>query len=254
MSTAVEKARAFAAMHRRGDPIVLYNCWDAGSAHAVAKAGAAALATASWAVSAAQGYADGEQLPLEDLLRVVARITATTQLPVSVDFEGAYAVAPDDVARNVGRLVEAGAIGLNLEDRVVGGAGLHAVAEQAARIAAVRREAERRGVPLFVNARTDLFLQENDQSRHCALVEEAIARGGAYARAGADGFFVPGLVEPGAIHTICERVPLPVNVMRAPDAAPLAALREIGVARVSHGPFAFRAAMDAITQAAARLT
>lgn len=253
MRRNVDEAQAFAALHRKGDPLILYNCWDAGSAQAVAAAGAEALATASWAVAASQGYADGEEVPLDDLIRVVTRISATTRLPLTVDFEGGYATAPGDVARNVERLIEAGAIGLNLEDQIVGGVGLHPIAEQVERIAAVRLEAERKGLPLFVNARTDLFLQEKDPSRHGALLEEAIARGQAYSAAGADGFFVPALVEPESIRTICERVSLPVNVMKSPTAPTLSALARLGVARVSYGPFAYRAAMAGITEAASSL-
>lgn len=237
--THAEKAGTFAALHISGDPLVLYNAWDAGSAGAVAEAGAKAIATASWSVAAAHGYADGEAIPLDLLLAIVARITATVDLPVTVDFEGGYAASPDAVAENVGRVIDAGAIGINFEDRVVGGEGLHPVGLQADRIRAIRLRVGDR--PLFINARTDLFLQEQDRGRHAGVLPAAIDRAAAYAEAGASGFFVPGLVESDLIGRVCEACPLPVNVMQLRDAPPRPALASLGVARISHGPGAYRA-------------
>jgi 2-methylisocitrate lyase-like PEP mutase family enzyme len=120
-----EKAKAFGALHRKGNPVVLYNIWDAGTAKAVTDAGAKALATGSWSVAAAQGYGDGEKIPLEALVAVTRQITAVNDLPLSVDFEGAYSTEPAGAAANVAKLIDAGAVGINFEDRVVGGSGLH---------------------------------------------------------------------------------------------------------------------------------
>ncbi len=252
--TQREKARAFAALHIKGDPVILYNVWDAGSAQAVAKAGAAALATGSWSVAAAQGYGDGEALPLELLERIVGRIAASVDLPLSVDFEGGYATAPQELAQNVARIIAAGAIGVNFEDQVVGSQGLHSIDKQAARIAAVRQAADAADLPLFINARTDLFLKEPDRSRHAGLVTEAIERAVAYQEAGASGFFVPGLLGPALLRQICERVALPVNALMLGDAPAVAELAALGVARISHGPEPYREAMkNLITQAAAAL-
>lgn len=245
------KARAFAALHVKGDPLVLYNVWDAGSARAVAEAGARALATGSWSVAAAQGYADGEKLPLELLVGIVRRIAETVDLPLSVDLEGGYGTSPQEVARSAGRLLDAGAIGLNFEDQVVGGEGLHGVAQQAGRIAAICRIAERGGVPLFLNARTDLFLKEPARARHAGLLEAARERAVAYAEAGASGFFVPGLIGEEPLAELCAATPLPVNVLLLPDAPPVARLAELGVARISHGPYPYRNAMARLTAAAA---
>ena len=246
--TQGDKARAFAALHIKGDPVVLYNIWDAGSATAVATAGAAALATGRWSVAAAQGYSDGEALPLELLETVVGRIAATVDLPLSVDFEGGYAAAPEELVQNVARIIAAGAIGVNFEDQVVGSQGLYSVDEQARRIAAVRQAADSAGLALFINARTDLFLKEQDRSRHAGLVTEAIERAGAYQEAGASGFFVPGLLDPDLLRQICERVALPVNAMRLSDAPVVAELAALGVARISHGPAPYRKAMKDITE------
>ena len=246
-----EKAKRFAELHRKGDPLVLYNIWDAGSAAAVAEAGAKALATGSWSVAAAQGFADGEQIPLPLLVEIVRQIAAASPLPLSVDFEGAYAVAPEAAAANVVKLLEAGAVGINFEDRVVGGSGLHPIAAQKARIRAIRSAAEARGLRLFINARTDVFLQEQDAARHAGLLDEACARAEAFAFAGADGFFAPGLADAGLIKSLCERVALPVNILTRPTTPDLATLAGFGVARISHGPAPYRSMIEWLRSAAA---
>ncbi len=234
--TQAQKAETFAALHVPGDPVVLYNIWDAGGATALAKAGAPAVATGSWSVAAAQGYGDGEAIPLDFLVRIVERITASVDVPVSVDFEGAYAVEPQAVAGNVRQLLDAGAIGINFEDQIVGGSGLHALDKQVDRIAAIRQAAEIAGVPLFINARTDLFLKDRERADHEGLVAEALERGAAYAEAGASGFFVPWLADPDLIGEVCGAVPVPVNIMVAHGVPPKADLAALGVARISHGP------------------
>lgn len=244
------KAETFCSLHVKGTPLVLYNIWDAGSAKAVAEAGAKALATGSWSVAAAQGYGDGQAVPLDLLTTIVARIAATTELPLSVDFEGGYADEPEAVAANVQRIANAGAIGINFEDQRVGATGLHTPGQQSARISAIRNAMDRRGLDLFVNARTDLFLKEADRENHATLVAEAILRAKAYADAGASGFFVPGLTHEGLIAEICEAVPLPVNVMVTASTPPAKRLAELGVSRISHGPGPYRQAMQRLTDAA----
>ncbi len=239
-----DKAKAFGALHRKGDPVVLYNIWDAGSAKAVAESGAKALATGSWSVAAAQGYPDGEAIPLDQLVTTVRQITAATDLPLSVDFEGAYSTEPDKAAANVAPLIEAGAIGINFEDQVVGGSGLHSAEAQAARIRAIRAMASSRGVDLFINARTDLFLKEPDAGKHRDLIEEAIARGAAYAAAGASGFFVPLLLEPALVAKVVEASSLPVNILLKPGAPDIATFAKAGVGRISYGPFPYRAMIE----------
>ncbi|MEI1247173.1 isocitrate lyase/PEP mutase family protein [Rhizobium aouanii] len=248
-----EKARAFGALHRKGDPVVLYNIWDAGTAKAVADAGAKALATGSWSVAAAHGYADGEKLPMSVLVETAKSITAVVDLPLSVDFEGAYSAEAEGAAANVAKLVEAGAVGINFEDQVVGGGGLYPIERQAARISAIRAMAEGKGVPFFINARTDLFLAESDLSKHAGLVDEAIERGKAYAAAGGSGFFVPGLIDPALIEKICAASPLPVNIMMRTGAPDVKTLAKLGVGRVSYGPGPYRSMMEKLKQEAAAI-
>ncbi len=241
--TQSEKAQQFAALHVKGKPLVLYNIWDAGSAKAVAEAGAKAVATGSWSVAAAQGYGDGQALPLELLETIVGRITASVDLPLSVDFEGAYAAEPEGVAGNVARIIAAGAIGINFEDQVVGGEGLYPIETQAARVATARKAGEEAGVPLFVNARTDLFLKEKDAARHGDLVAEALERAAAYQEAGASGFFVPGLSDLALLQQVCDGTALPVNGMKIAASPSVAELAAQGVARISHGPAPYWQAM-----------
>lgn len=237
----------FAALHVPGAPLVLVNVWDAGSARAVASAGAKAIATGSASVAAANGFSDAESLPLLLAVANAGRIVAAVDLPVSIDFEGGYAVAPDAVASNIAVLAGTGAVGCNFEDQVVGGSGMHAPEVQAARIAAVRATT---GPDFFINARTDIFLQAAPETHDVAKVDDAIVRAHAYAAAGANGFFVPGLADLDLLARVCRESPLPVNFMAFPGAPDAAAVAAAGVARISHGPFPFRAAMRAVEEAA----
>lgn len=243
-----DKARAFAALHVPGDPLVLFNIWDAGSAKAVVEAGARAVATGSWSVATAHGVSDAEAVQLDDVLANLRRIAAAVDLPITLDFEGGYARHPEGLDASFFRVIEAGAIACNFEDQIIGGDGLYSIAEQASRIAALKAVAP----AAFVNARTDLFLK-NGADRHDGLMYEARERGAAYAQAGADGFFVPGLNDETLIAAICEASPLPVNIMRDPGGPGVARLAELGVARVSYAGGPYRIAMNAFSVAARKV-
>lgn len=243
------KAKHFTALHVRGAPVLLYNAWDVGSARAIAAAGAAAIATSSWAVAVSQGYSDGEDAPLALVHATAGRIVAATELPVTVDFEGGYSEDEAGLASNVAALLAVGIVGINFEDRVVAGQGLYSVGRQASRIAAIRGAAAAARVPLFINARTDLFLGRGTADPKDSL-DAAIERGRAYAAAGASGFFVPGLVDEGLIGAICDAVELPVNVMMMGAAPPVQTLAGLGVSRVSWGSKAYGAAMEGVEHAA----
>src|SRR6476661_3470496 len=154
-----EKAKRFAELHVKGAPLLLYNAWDAGSAKSILTAGAKAIATSSWSVAEAQGYRDGEAIPIALAEQIMARIAATIDAPVTVDFEGGYSEDDGELADNVSRLLDLGVIGINFEDRVVKGSGLYDIDRQARRIAAIRKAAKQKGVELFINARTDLFFE-----------------------------------------------------------------------------------------------
>lgn len=236
-----ECAAVFGALHQQASPVIIYNIWDAGTAKAVADAGAKALGTGSWSVAAAQGYLDGENLPMDVLISTAKSITAAVDLPFTLDFEGGYAEVPAEVAKNVGKVIDTGAVGINFEDQIVGGKGIYPAEIQAARIRAIRQVADDRNIPLFINARTDLFLQEGDRAKHHGLLDAAIIRANLYARAGASGFFAPGLAEDALVGKLCEAVALPVNIMMMEGVSSPTRLSELGVRRISYGPGPYRA-------------
>lgn len=243
--TQSSNAAAFAALHIPGDPVILYNVWDVGSAHAVVRAGARALATGSHPVADANGWADGQNVPLDIVFANARRIVDAVEVPLSVDFEGAYSADPEEGARNVARLKDSGAVGCNFEDQVIGGEGVHPIDLQVKRIAAIRRAV---GDDFFINARTDLMLKT--QRHDDALLDDIVARGQAYADAGASGYFVPRLGDPRQIERVVREVPLPLNVIAFPGAPDKGVWASAGVARISHGPFPHRALMAKLEEMA----
>jgi 2-methylisocitrate lyase-like PEP mutase family enzyme len=235
----------FAALHVPGDPLILYNIWDVGSALAVVAAGAKALATGSHPVADANGFADGQQVPIDFALANARRIVGAVELPLTVDFESAYSTDPGQGGANVAQLKATGAVGCNFEDQVIGGQGLHPLDLQVERIAAIRSAV---GAEFFINARTDLFLKTDTYDD--ALVDQVVERGKAFADAGASGFFVPRLADPKQIERIVREVPLPLNVIAFPGAPDKKIWADAGVARISHGPFPHRALMATLTEMA----
>ena len=228
----------FAALHVPGDPLILFNVWDAGSARAVAGAGAKAIATGSYGVAEAHGYKDGETFPFALALANCREIVGVTDLPVSIDMEAGYGDTPAEVARSAAAVAEAGAVGVNLEDRAPGQTGLLTVEQAAARVAAVA------GAGLWVNARTDVYLGKKPEDYTPALIDEVITRAQAYADAGANSLFVPFLGDHATVAAICARSPLPVNVLWAPGRGTRAELAALGVARISYGHGPWAAAMN----------
>lgn len=239
------KYETFAALHVPGNPVILYNVWDVGSALAVVKAGAKALATGSHPVADANGWPDGEQVPIEFALDNARRIVEAVDLPVTVDFEGAYSTDQDEGGSNAARLKATGAVGCNFEDQRIGGEGVHPLDVQVRRIEAMRRSV---GGEFFINARTDLYLKVKEQDD--SLVEHVIERGKAFADAGASGFFVPRLADAKQVERVVREVPLPLNLIAFPGAPPKSEWASAGVARISHGPFPHRALMEHLTEAA----
>jgi 2-methylisocitrate lyase-like PEP mutase family enzyme len=251
MPTQAQFAAAFRALHVSGRPLVLFNAWDAGSARAVAAAGATAIATGSWSVAAANGYPDGESIPLPFALDNLSRIVAATELPVSIDLERGYGSDADAVGQTAAAAIRAGAVGCNIEDSLSNDAALRGIGEQALRYRSVRAAAKAAGLDFFINARTDVFFQGPAAGHDAGTVAAALVRAHAYAEAGADGLFVPGLVDESLIEQLVSQSPLPVNIMASAATPPLARLASLGVARLSHGPGPYLAAMAQL-QAAAR--
>jgi len=228
----------FKALHVPGDPLILINIWDAGSAKAVAAAGAKAIATGSYGVAGAQGRADGEDFPIEDVFENLARILSVTDLPVTIDMESGYGADPAAVGVSVGRAKDAGAAGINMEDRLPGANDLLPIAEAQARY----RAAADTGI--FVNARCDTFRGADIAKDGEALVAATLERGRAYADAGAGSLFVPFLLDPQCIGAICDASPLPVNILRGKGGPTHQELAALGVARISHGHQPWAAAMS----------
>jgi 2-methylisocitrate lyase-like PEP mutase family enzyme len=219
-------AGTFRRLHERG-LLVLPNAWDAGSARLIERLGAKAIATSSAALAWSHGYADGQWLPVPLLVSTVAGIARVVRVPVSVDVEGGYASDDAAVGEAVAAVIDAGAVGVNIED------GSDPPDLLCAKIASAKRGAARRGTDLFVNARIDVYLRalvpEDER------LAETLARAERYRAAGADGIFVPGVTDAGTIGAIARAVPLPLNVLARPGLPPAAELETLGVRRLSAG-------------------
>jgi 2-methylisocitrate lyase-like PEP mutase family enzyme len=215
----------FRALHT-GPILVLPNAWDVASARLVERAGAAAVATTSAGVAWSLGAPDGDRLARDRAVDLVARVADGATVPVTADIESGFGASPAEVGDTVRMVADAGASGVNLEDGAY--PGLRPVADQTARLAAARAAA-----PLFLNARIDTYLfAVGDPAGRLA---ETVARARAYADAGADGVFVPGVVDPESIAALASQVPVPLNVLAGPGAPSVPALAELGAARVSVG-------------------
>jgi 2-methylisocitrate lyase-like PEP mutase family enzyme len=237
-----ERAEAFASLHRPGDPVLLPNAWDVASAVVIAAAGAKAIATTSAGVAWSLGVPDGAELGAERLAAVVARIVAAVEVPVSADIEAGYG----DVAATVEAVIGAGAVAVNVEDSSAG--VLLRPAEQAIRLAAARAAAADAAgrARVWINARTDVFLTGSGN------LDEALERSAAYAAAGADSLFVPGLTDPAAIAELVAG-PLPIAVMAGPGTPAVADLAAAGVVRISLGSAIAQAAYGLAARIATEL-
>lgn len=222
-----EVASTFRKLHFSSRPLILPNAWDAGSAVLFESQGAKAIATTSAGISWSLGYADGRKLPIGELAGAVGRIVGAVKVPVSVDIENGYAHDAQSVAENVMRLVYKGIQGINIED------GTDSPGILSRKIGAIRDAAARAGVDLFINVRSDVFLEPLVDDVN--LVRESIRRGTFYAEAGADGLFLPGIVLDADIKEVATAVALPLNVMAWPGLSGIHDLAELGVRRLSAG-------------------
>ncbi|MFD8805639.1 isocitrate lyase/phosphoenolpyruvate mutase family protein [Streptomyces sp. NPDC059597] len=243
--TRAADARLFRSLHTPSAPLALANAWDAASARLVEAAGASAIATTSAGVSWALGSPDGGTLTRERALEVIARVAAAVTVPVTADIEDGYGADASAVARTVAGVIEAGAVGVNIED------GTRPPAELGARLTAARRTAERAGTDLFLNARVDTYLLGlGDPETRLA---ETLARARRYVEAGADGVFVPGVTDLPTLKALAEGIAVPLNVLAGPGAPSVAELGTLGVARVSLGPGVALAAYAAARRTAREL-
>ncbi len=234
--TQAEKAESFRKQHHENKILILPNVWDTISARLIASAGFRSVATASFSVAAANGYPDGEKIPFEKLLDVVSEISAAVDVPVSVDFERGYSSDLTTLSDNVRRLLDAGAIGVNIEDRAPSGNELYSIDAQCKKLETIREAGIKQGVNIFINARTDAYLLKATSN----FLDETIRRGKAYETAGADGSY-PILVDNYAdLQRILSEVSLPMNAILTKPVGDLKKLENLGVKRVSLGPGALK--------------
>ncbi|MGW4423544.1 isocitrate lyase/PEP mutase family protein [Streptosporangium sp. NPDC004631] len=252
MTTLRDKAELFHSLHTGGEVLVLANAWDVASACLVEEAGARAVATTSAGVAWSLGAPDGDRLDRDRALDLVARVAAAVGVPVTADIESGFADTPEGVAETVRGVLDAGAVGVNIEDaRYDGSSPLRPVQEQCDRIAAARQAADAAGIPLYINARADVYL--------CAVGDPAgrldatLERATAYLAAGASGVFVPGVVDPATVSALTGAIAAPLNILAGPGAPAVAELAGLGVARVSVGSKVVAAAYAAARQATREL-
>ncbi|THD58271.1 isocitrate lyase/phosphoenolpyruvate mutase family protein [Phenylobacterium sp.] len=237
------KAEAFDALHHDGRILVLPNAWDAASAAVMEDAGAKAVATSSAAVAWAHGYPDGDALPLARLLATVETVARAVKVPVTADIEGGYTDDLAELAETVKAVIGAGAVGINLED------GHRAPDLQARKIEAARKAADGAGVPLFINARTDVFLKRLAEG-HAAYMA-TVERAELYRGAGASGVFVPGPSDPDLIDRLADEIRLPLNIMLVRGLPKAEQLQALGVRRLSSGAAPFMGAYATLAKAIA---
>lgn len=250
--TQVARAQTFHKLHDRSNLLLLPNAWDAGSAALFSRHGFAAIATTSGGMAWSLGYQDGQQAPLAEVLAATARITRVTDLPVTVDLESGYGETPDEVAAAVRGVIDAGAVGINLEDSLPGHGPLRAIDVAAARIQAARTVAADAGVPIMINARVDVWMQ-SDVSDPGAGLDEAMRRAQAYLAAGADGIFPIGLDDHDVLAALVKSIDAPVNVAAIPGVPDLQELARIGVARISTATRFATLALGAVDHAVVRM-
>ncbi|MQY11066.1 2-methylisocitrate lyase [Streptomyces sp. RB5] len=242
ITAQADKARLFRSLHSTARPLALANAWDVASARVIEAAGAPAIATTSAGVAWSVGAADGDMLSREEALGLIARIVDAVAVPVTADIEGGYGQDPAAVAETVTAVIEAGAVGINIED------GTRPPAELAARLVAARRAGEQAGADVFLNARVDTFLfgLGDPETR----LQDTFERARTYVEAGADGIFVPGVTDPATVTALAAEISVPLNLMAGPGAPTVDELGALGAARVSLGSGVAQAAYAAARRAA----
>jgi len=243
------KAGRFRKLHQGPDILVLPNAWDAATARIFATAGFPAIASTSAGVAYAAGYPDGRGISRTEMVEAVRRIAAAVAVPVTADMEAGYGDTVEAAEATAEGVLAAGAIGLNLEDGYEG--RLLAVADQAARLRAVRRVADEAGVPLVINARTDVYLRQVGAPE--TRFEEAVRRANTYREAGADCLFVPGVSDSETLGRLVEAIHGPINILAVAGTPPVSELQRLGVARVSTGSGPMRATLSLLGRIASEL-
>jgi len=243
----IRKAARLRELHRGTKILILLNVWDVASARLIESMGLPAVATSSAAVANSLGYADGERISRSEMLAVVRRISAAVKVPLTADMEGGYCNLPEGMAETAHELLEAGAVGLNLEDSHQQ-RKLVDVSLQQEKLRALKEAGRTEGVDLVLNARTDPYLLKD--AGDTWRIEETVCRARAYRDAGADCIFVPGLSDAETIRRLLEESPGPLNVLAGKGGLPVPELERLGVARLSLGSGPARAALAAFRRIA----
>jgi len=241
-----QKAKDLLALHSNAELLVLPNIWNPIGARLLESKGYPAVATASAAISASLGYADGEVIKFSTLIDVITRIARAVSIPVTADIEAGFADTISELRANVGRVIESGLVGINIEDSLQEGGALRPALEQAERIAAIRDAANDLSLHLVINARVDCFLS-NDYSTVDEKVAESLLRARIYGDAGADCIFPVGAEDLGSLKRLRAGISLPINILAFPGAIPLVQMQEMGVNRVSFGPAIFRSCLKKLS-------
>jgi len=228
--------QTFFELHHQASPFLIANAWNAKSAQLIQAVGFAAVATSSGAIADSLGYADGEKIPFEELLYIVKRIKASIDIPLSVDFERGYSADLTVISEHIQHLLDIGVVGINIEDTEGGDVYLR-------KLNGIKNYLAKTSQQLFINARTDVFLQKLPQP-----LETVINRAKLYYEAGADGLFVTGIGDPAVINEITSNVSLPVNIVGNPALASVEALGNIGVKRISMAVIPYRATYNYLKQ------
>jgi 2-methylisocitrate lyase-like PEP mutase family enzyme len=237
-----KKAKNFLALHKLNKLLVLPNIWDPIGARILEAKGFPAAATASAAISSSLGYRDGEKIKLSTHLDIIERIVKSVVIPVTADIEGGYASDINSLRESINKVIDTGVAGINIEDSTDKEGFLRNIDKQAERIATVRKVSEDRKLHLVINARIDCFLSTNDQSKE-EVIKEAIKRAEAYCKAGADCVYPVGVLDLETIETLRRAISSPINILGSHSTIPLKTIQNIGINRVTFGPFLFRSAL-----------
>ncbi|HAX70591.1 MAG TPA: isocitrate lyase/phosphoenolpyruvate mutase family protein [Anaerolineae bacterium] len=246
MSQAV-KAGQLLSLHNNGKLLILPNVWNPIGARMLQAKGYPAVATASAAIAESLGYSDGEQLKLDTMLDMVARIVRSVDIPVTADFEAGYSDNIAGLQENISRLLDTGAVGINFEDSFDDSTRLRPISEQVERIKAVREAADRKGIHLVINARADSFFAEGFASEE-ERIEDVVTRLNAYAQAGADCVYPVGRGDKETLQILRKRISAPINVLATAKTASLKEMQELGINRVSFGPYLFRSLLAKLSE------
>ena len=242
-TTQKEKAATLLSLHTGGKLLLLPNVWDALGARILQAKGFPAIATASAAISASLGFKDGERIKRASLIEAIGRIAHSVDVPVTADIEAGYGTTVSELEDTMREVIDAGVVGINIEDGLGDGAAIRSMEDQCARIASVRDFADRQDLHLVINARIDCYYVSSAFANAGEATEETVSRAAAYTKAGADCVYPLGPGDEKTVRILRARIPAPINILVSPAAAPLPVLESIGVNRVSFGPFVHRTLM-----------